>query len=116
MKAKEKIKIKLPEGGRWKKVMAIFDVDSDDSYASQRLLKELGAKVGAFEENVRLHVKVLGDDYSWSFGISTLPGKEKDADLVFGREFMSLQGVILKQTSKGAKIGYAPGYPQSPVI
>jgi hypothetical protein len=107
---KEKIHVKTPDGKKWEKIVALFDERSAHDYIGRNLAKKLVAEgEGGFEETVRLHVKVMGDEYSWPFSLSDT---ERGADLVFGQEFMKNQGVVIK----GNKIAYAPGYPQGPMI
>ncbi len=116
MISKEKIEAKNPDGKRWKKITAIFDTDSVQGFVSRKLLDELGVGHDVLTETVTLHVKVLGDEYSWKFRVNDGSRQKNYTDLVIGEEFMRLQGVLVKETSKGKRIEYAPGYPQSPVI
>jgi hypothetical protein len=109
--AREKVQVKTPKAKRWKKIMALFDEGSACEYISSQLLSELGAEI-EHEGTVTLHVKVLGEEYSWSFRVSDLNWEQLKVEMVFGQEFMKTQGVLLK----GTKIEYAPGYPQAPVV
>jgi hypothetical protein len=114
--AREKVQVKVPTAKRWKKIMALFDEGSAHEHINPGLLRELGAKVGQPGGSATLHVKVLGEEYSWPFYVSDLDWEELGVDAIFGREFMKIQGVILKPAPKRMTIEYAPGYPQGPVI
>jgi hypothetical protein len=114
--AREKIRVKSPGAKRWKKISALFDGDSPHEHVNPELLRKLNIEINRFSGTAILHVKVLGEEYSWSFRASDLDWRELRADVIFGREFMEMQGVILKPTPKGIRVEYAPGYPREPVI
>jgi hypothetical protein len=114
--AKEKIQIRNPSSKRWKKIWALFDENSINEHINPEFLMKLGVVPRQPKETVTLHVKILGEEYSWPFHVSDLNWEELGADAIFGQEFMKLQGLIIKPTSKGMKVEYAPGYPQGPVI
>ncbi len=116
MISREKIEVKNPDGNRWKKITAVFDTESAQDFVSRKLLDELGITPDAMEETVPIYLKVLGDEYMWKFRVADGSRKKIEGDMVIGREFMRLQGVLIKSTHKGTRIEYAPGYPQSPVI
>lgn len=114
--AREKIQVKAPDAKGWKKIAALFDEGSIHEHVNPKLLGKLGVETDRAEGFVTLHVKIMGEEYSWPFRVSDLNWKRLKAEMVFGQEFMKIKGVILKSTPKGMKIEYAPGYPQGPVI
>jgi hypothetical protein len=114
--AREKIQVKSPGAKRWKKISALFDEDSPQEHVNPELLRKLNIEIDRFIGTAILHVKVLGEEYSWSFRATNLDWGKLRADVIFGREFMGVQGVILKPTPKGTRAVYAPGYPREPVV
>jgi hypothetical protein len=113
---KEKVQVKAPNAKRWKKIVAVFDGSSAREHINPALLKELGVETDQPGETATLHVRVLGEEYSWPFQVSDLDWKRLGADVIFGEEFMGAQGVVLRPSPKGMKIEYAPGYPQGPTL
>jgi len=103
------IKVKSPDDKRWEKVKAIFDPEASEEQISKVIVDKLAMKV-EFGEKIFVHVNILGEILSWPFRVvQKLP-----ADLLFGREFIQINGIIVSSDGRGVK--FAPGYPQSPVI
>jgi hypothetical protein len=111
MKVRQEVQVRSPLANKWRKVIAVFDTDWPKDQISEEILEELGLGKNLGGE-IFVRVKVLGEELSWPFSV----GRGMEADLILGKEFIQTHGILLDPSAKRAKVKFAPGYPQAPVI